>query len=151
MWTIVIMAQKFFGPPPPALGIYGFASVRPSVRPFVRPFVISRSQNPFIGFFWFFAQSSGLWMQRKWHFRILAKKSCLPPRGVFVFKIPPFWAKMAVWGYIFEIAHQIFLIFFRKPWLHKCKEVTFSFFGRKFKIPPFWGVFVFKIPPFWAP
>ena len=136
--------MTFFGPPPPALGTYDFASV----RSFVRSCVTARSENPFIGLFWFFAQSCGLWMWRKWRFRILVKKSCLTPRGVFVLKIPPFWAKMAVWGYIFEISHQIFLKIFRKLWLHKCKEVMFSFFGRKFKIPPFGGFLYSKYPLF---
>ena len=31
-------AEFIFGPPPPALGIYGFAFVRPFVRSFVRYF-----------------------------------------------------------------------------------------------------------------
>ena len=36
-----------------------------------------------------------------------------------------------------KFAHQIFLIFLMKPWFHKCKKVTVSLFGRKFKIGPF--------------
>ena len=47
-WYSVFLCLYIFGPPPPALGTYGFASVRLSVRLFVRPSVLDlkiRSQD----------------------------------------------------------------------------------------------------------
>ena len=52
---------KLFGPPRSGIGTYEFTLV----RPFVRPFVISRSQNAFIGLFWFLAQSCSIISIRK--------------------------------------------------------------------------------------
>ena len=43
------------GPPRSGIGTYEFTLVRSSVRSSVRPFFRTRSQNPFIGLFWFLA------------------------------------------------------------------------------------------------
>ena len=67
------LAKTFFLVPRSAVGTYGLAFVRASVR--------KRSQNLFIGFFLFLVQSWGFLMRRKWHFRILPKKSCLARFG----------------------------------------------------------------------
>ena len=77
--------HHIFGPPPSALGTYGFAAVRSFVRSFVRYNQISKS------------------------------------------------------------AHQIFLIFCTKLWLMNVTEVTFSDFGEKISLSPFWA----KNWPFW--
>ena len=61
----LIMTGNLFGPPPEAVGTFKFASVRPSVH--------FRSQNQFIGLFWFLAQSCIIIRVRKWHFQIFPK------------------------------------------------------------------------------
>ena len=75
-----------FGPPQRGWGIW--FSLRPAVGACVRSFVRQRSQNPFIGFFLFLAQSWGFLMRRRWHFRILPEKSRLADLG----------QKMAIFG-----------------------------------------------------
>ena len=62
---------KLFGPPHRGWDLWF------SLRSSVRPFVTERSQNPFIGIFWFLAESWGFLMQRKWHFQILAQNPVL--------------------------------------------------------------------------
>ena len=66
-------------------------------RPFVRPFVISRSQNPFIGLFWFLAQSCSIISIRKWHFRFFVENSKL---ALFLAKngqnLAIFWPKNSI-------------------------------------------------------
>ena len=94
------------GPPPLALGDLWFR-----LRPCVCVSVTARSQNPFIGFFWFFAQSCGLWMWRKWHFRILAKKSRFRRFGPKMVKNWPYWPKNGHLTYFSKSGHRILLVF----------------------------------------
>ena len=98
LWKLVTI----FWSPATGVGDLWFR-FRPSVCPSVRSSVRSRSQNPFIGFFWFFAQSCGLWMQRKWHFRILAKKSRFCRFGPKMVKNWPFWPKNGHFDLFFQI------------------------------------------------
>ena len=96
--------------PRSAVGTYGLASVRPFVRPSVRPCVRQRSQNPFIGIFWFLAQSWAFLMRRKWRFRILPEKSRLAVFGPFWSKNGHFWPKINVSANFSKSVHRIFLI-----------------------------------------
>ena len=68
-----ILIWRIFGPPQRGWDLW--FSLRSFVRPSVCPFVRERSQNQFIGIFWFLAESWGFLMRRKWHFRIVPQKS----------------------------------------------------------------------------
>ena len=77
---------SFIGPPLCGNGTYEFTRVRSFVLP-------SRSQNPFIGLFWFLAQSCSIISIRKWHFRFFPKKSRFRHSGAKTVKNSPFWPK----------------------------------------------------------
>ena len=130
-----------------AVGTYGLASVRSSVRPSVRPSVRERSQNPFIGIFWFLAESWGFLMRRKWRFRILVEKSRFGVFGPFMSKNGHFWPKINILANISKSGHRIFLVlyiwtlFWVYLWNHLVKvpgKILFwpfwPFFGQKWSI-----------------
>ena len=98
--------RTLFGPPQRGWDLWF------SLRPFVRPSVRQRSQNPFIGIFWFLAQSWAFLMQGKWHFRILPEKSRLAVFGPFWSKNGHFWPKINVLANFSKSVHRIFFILY---------------------------------------
>ena len=96
----------FFGPPHRGWDLW--FSLRSSVRSSVQ----ERSRNPFIGIFWFLAESWGFLMRRKWHFRILVEKSRFGVFGPFMSKNGHFWPKINILANISKSGHRIFLVLY---------------------------------------
>ena len=110
-----------FGPPPEAeLGpTNSLSSVCPSVRlsvrlfvcPFVCPFVRSRSQNPFIGLFWFLAQSCSIIVYESDIFAFSQKNPVCPILAPKLSKLAHFGPKSVVLINFSKSSHMILLIF----------------------------------------
>ena len=99
--------NNFICPPPEAVGTFKFASVRVCVRPFVH----FRSQNPFIGLFWFLVQSCSIISVRKWHFRIFPKYPVFAIPGQKLSKIAHFAPKTDILINFSKSGHMILLFF----------------------------------------
>ena len=96
------------GPPRSGIGTYEFTLVRSFVRPSVRSFFRTRSQNPFIGLFWFLAQSCSIIsignifaFSQKSRFRHFGTKSA---------KKLPFWPKTLILTIFSKSVHRISLV-----------------------------------------
>ena len=71
------------------------------------PSIRSRSQNPFIGLFWLFAQCCSIISIRKWHFRFSQKNPVFAIPGQKLSKIAHFGPKTSILTIFSKFGHRI--------------------------------------------